>query len=190
MIGFVTSCSRHSRRQGGRESLVLLCIAVAMGSSCCPIKAEPGAANATVVKVVDGDTVDVRSDDRGRLRIRVVGIDTPEVKRPNYTVGCGGVEASQYAEELLAGQRVAIVADPSQDVRDRYGRTLAEIFLSDGRNYAVEAARTGHAHSYVYAHRPSQWATQIADAERQAQESKIGIWGPPCLGHTESVPTH
>lgn len=99
------------------------------------------------------------------------------------------VEASAYAHDLLDNQRVAIVTDPSQDARDRYGRTLAEIFLSDGRNFAVEAVRSGHGRAYVYAHRPSRWAGQIADAERQAQESKTGIWGPPCWGHTESVPT-
>jgi micrococcal nuclease len=177
------------RRCARRGSFLLLCVALAAGSGCSRIKAEPATTNATVLKVVDGDTVDVRSDDHGRLRIRVVGIDTAEVKKRGYTVGCGGVEASQYAEALLAGQRVAIVTDPSQDARDRYGRTLAEIFLPDGRNYAVDAARSGHARSYVYAHRPSQWAGEIADAERQAQESKIGIWGPPCWGHTESVPT-
>ncbi len=73
-------------------------------------------------------------------------------------------------------------------MHDRYGRTLAAIMLSDGRNYAVEAARAGHAHSYVYRHHPSMWANEIAAAEKQAQAAGIGIWGVPCYGHTESVP--
>ena len=179
-----------TRRSARAISLALLLFAaIASASGCTRSPAEPSSSNATVVKIVDGDTIDVRSDDRGRLRIRVIGIDTPEVKKPHYTVGCGGVEASQYAVALLTDQRVAVVTDPSQDAHDRYGRTLAEIFLPDGRNYAVEAARAGHAHSYVYGHRPSMWAAHIAEAEHQAQTARIGIWGPPCLGNTESIPT-
>lgn len=50
--------------------------------------AEPVNTTATVLKVVDGDTVDIHDDIRGRLRIRVLGIDTPETKKPGYTVGC------------------------------------------------------------------------------------------------------
>jgi micrococcal nuclease len=49
-------------------------------------RADPVAATATVLKVVDGDTVDVVDDVRGRLRIRLLGIDTPETKKPGYTV--------------------------------------------------------------------------------------------------------
>src|SRR5690242_19956984 len=116
---------------------LLFAVITSLAAGCTRSPAQPNNTNATVVKIVDGDTIDVRDDDRGRLRIRVIGIDTPEVKKPHYTVGCGGVEASEYAKALLDGQRVAVVTDPSQDAHDRYGRTLAEIFLPDGRNYAV-----------------------------------------------------
>lgn len=85
--------------------------------------ADPVAATATVLKVVDGDTIDVRNDVRGRLRIRVLGIDTPETKKPGYTVGCRGPEATRFAQATLMGQRVAVVPDPTQDRTDRYGRT-------------------------------------------------------------------
>ena len=43
--------------------------------------ADPVATTATVLKVVDGDTVDIVDDVRGRLRIRLLGIDTPETKK-------------------------------------------------------------------------------------------------------------
>lgn len=183
---------RRGHRPRGAAAIAMFVAAAAVVTlepGCSRGPTVPAKTNASVLRVVDGDTVDVRTDDRGRLRIRVIGIDTPEAKKPHYTVGCGGMEASHYAEALLTGQRVAVVTDPSQDARDRYGRTLAEIFLPDGRNYAVETTRAGHAHSYVYGHRPSMWAAQIADAERQAQKARVGIWGPPCFGHTESVPT-
>jgi micrococcal nuclease len=54
-------------------SLALLFAAITTGSGCTRSPAEPSGSNASVVKIVDGDTIDVRSDDRGRLRIRVIG---------------------------------------------------------------------------------------------------------------------
>ena len=86
----------------------------------------------------------------GRLRIRLLGIDTPETKKPGYTVGCWGPEASEFAKSTLLGQRVAFVTDPSQGMYDRYGRTLAYLDKADGWDYSVEAGRAGAAHSYVY----------------------------------------
>jgi micrococcal nuclease len=65
---------------------------------------------AVVLKVVDGDTIDIRDDVRGRLRIRVLGIDTPETKKPGYTVGCWGPEATEFAKATLLGQRCVAVA--------------------------------------------------------------------------------
>ncbi len=86
-------------------------------------RADDPALTATVLRVVDGDTVDVVDDSRGRLRIRLIGVDSPEVHKPGYGIGCWGPEASEFARSALTGQRVAIVTDPSQDTHDRYGRT-------------------------------------------------------------------
>jgi micrococcal nuclease len=58
---------------------------------------------AVVLKVVNGDTVDIRDDVRGRLRIRLLGIDTPETKKPAYTVGCWGPEATDFAKSNCLG---------------------------------------------------------------------------------------
>lgn len=111
----------------------MLCVAVrcwflvvlsAVVVSCSPAgRADEMPTTAVVLKAVDGDTVDVRDDVRGRLRVRLLGIDTPETKKPGYSVGCGGPEATQFAQETLVGQRVSIISDPSQDTHDRYGRT-------------------------------------------------------------------
>ena len=77
--------------------------------------------HARVVRVIDGDTVDVRYNGHTH-RVRLVGIDTPEVYGG---VECGGKKASASLRHLLPrGARVTLFSDPSQDLKDRYGRLL------------------------------------------------------------------
>ncbi|MFA4085277.1 thermonuclease family protein [Mycobacteroides salmoniphilum] len=108
--------------------------------------------------------------------------------RRNWSVGCGGPEASAYAKATLTDQRVQLVTDPTQEATDRYGRSLAAVILSDGRNYAVEAVRQGYGKAYIYGHKPSRWAAEIAAAENQAKGSHEGLWGAPCFGNVSSIP--
>ncbi len=168
--------------------LVVLCLTLLAGLLGAPAAAaDPVAVTATVLRVVDGDTIDVRDDVRGRLRIRILGIDTPETKKPGYTVGCWGPQATEFARANLVEQRVAIVYDPTQGMHDRYGRTLAYLVKADGWDYSVEAARAGMAHAYVYGGQPVQRYPQIAAAEREAKAAGRGLWGPPCHGDTDST---
>ncbi|MGV0643519.1 thermonuclease family protein [Mycolicibacterium sp. XJ2546] len=151
--------------------------------------AEPVDATAVVLRVVDGDTIDIRDEVRGRLRVRILGIDTPETKKPNSPVECWGPEATEFATSTMLGQRVALVTDPTQDRTDRYGRTLAYLVRADGFDYAVEAARAGTARGYVYGGRPVSRHDAIVAAEREARDARRGLWGPPCNGATSSADT-
>ncbi|RYE39217.1 MAG: nuclease [Hyphomicrobiales bacterium] len=144
-------------------------------------------ATATVTQVIDGDTIEVQDDAKGALIIRVLGIDTPETKKPGHTVACWGPEASSWAQEQLEGERVALVADSTQDATDAYGRTLVYVVKPDGWDYSVESARAGMAKSYVY-DSPVTRHPQIAAAEQNAIAAGRGLWGPPCNGNTDSVP--
>ena len=146
-------------------------VASAVVISPATAAAEPIAATATVLKVVDGDTIDIRDEVRGRLRVRILGIDTPETKKPGYSAGCWGPEATEFAKSNMVGQRVALVTDPTQDMTDRFGRTLAYLVRADGWDYSVEAARAGTAHSYVYDGRPVARYDAIEAAERGARET-------------------
>ena len=74
----------------------------------------------------------------------------PVIRLVKSSPAAAGPEASEFAKSTLLGQRVAFVTDPSQGMYDRYGRTLAYLDKVDGRDYSVEAARAGAAHSYVY----------------------------------------
>ena len=85
----------------------------------------------TVVKVVDGDTIHVDNNGK-RLKIRMIGLDTPETVDPRKPVQCFGREASAQAKTILAGQSVYLEIDPSQDTIDRDGRTLAYVWTELG----------------------------------------------------------
>jgi endonuclease YncB( thermonuclease family) len=90
---------------------------------------------AAVMRVVDGDTVDVQLEDGHTERVRLIGIDTPKVVDPRKPVQCFGREASAHAHELLDGQTVGVELDGSQGQRDVFGRLLAYVWLPDGRNF-------------------------------------------------------
>src|SRR6188472_3747992 len=116
---------RHHMKLALRRLIAALAV-VATATVGMPVvaTAEPVTTTAEVLRVVDGDTIDIRDDVRGRLRVRLLGIDTPETEKPGYTVGCWGPEATQFTESTMTGQRVALEPDPTQDRTDRYGRTL------------------------------------------------------------------
>ncbi|WP_232491372.1 thermonuclease family protein [Mycobacterium dioxanotrophicus] len=165
---------------------------VTVGAGACAPSAQSPAdpthtPTATVLRAVDGDTIDVRDDTRGRLRIRVYGIDSPELHKPGWSVGCFATEAADFATRTLTGRRVALLPDPSQDAHDKYGRTLAYVQRDDGWNYSIEAVRAGMARAYIYKNNPASLSPAISAAEDQAKAGHIGLWGPPCNGRTESV---
>jgi endonuclease YncB( thermonuclease family) len=70
---------------------------------------------------------------------------------------------------------VAIIYDATQGMHDRYGRTLAYLVKGDGWNDAVEAARAGTAHAYIYDNSPVERYAEIAAAEQEARAA-----GPGC----------
>jgi micrococcal nuclease len=177
-----------SIRQSAAVAALAAAVAAPLLISSPTVRAQPVETTADVLKVVDGDTVDIRDDVRGRLRVRLLGIDTPETQKPGYTVGCWGPEATQFAKDTLLGQRVALITDPTQGLHDRYGRTLAYLEKADGWDYSVEAARAGAAHAYVYRNQPAARYPAISAAEQEARDAQRGLWGPPCYGNTASVP--
>jgi endonuclease YncB( thermonuclease family) len=124
-----------------------------------------------VSDVVDGDTIDIRA--RGReIRVRLIGIDTPEVFGGSE---CGGPEASAAMKRIAEGKRVALATDPSQDRRDRYGRLLAYVRLIRGPSLQVSILTEGWAKVYVF-ERPFRKLERFRRAEQAAQAAGRGAW--------------
>lgn len=131
-------------------------------------------ATGTVDRVVDGDTLVING---GKVRVR--GLDTPETKKPGTPVQCGGPEATAFAKRELLGEPVRLVTDPG-DLLDRYGRTVAEVWLLNGHSYAEDAARAGMGKAYLYdrKHPATNWQA-IQAAQDAAQAAHLGMWACP-----------
>lgn len=123
----------------------------------------------TVERVVDGDTVVLRSAGKSRL----IGVDTPEVfGRP----GCFGQEASDFAKRTLRpGSRVLVRRDT--EPRDRYGRSLVYLTLADGRSFNELLVAEGFAVPLAIAPNTRHADRFRALAER-ARDSGAGLWAP------------
>ena len=103
-----------------------------------------GATDATVVRVVDGDTIRVRLASGAVERVRYIGVDTPESVKPGTPVQCYAEAASAFNRRLVSGRTVRLVGDV--EARDRYGRLLAYVYRRpDGLFVNAELARQGYA---------------------------------------------
>lgn len=101
-------------------------------------KPRPQRIAARITSITDGDTLMLARSRAGVSTVRLIGIDTPETKRPGTPVDCGGPEASENMRRLAfrngRGLQFSLKTDPSQDKRDRYGRLLADVTRRDGAN--------------------------------------------------------
>lgn len=125
-----------------------------------------------VVKIVDGDTIDVQIAGEKR-RIRVLGIDTPEVYNG---VECGGRQASKAMKSLLhVGDKVVLKGDSSQDDIDRYDRLLRYVFRGS-TDVGLSLVKKGWARPYIYNHNPFTRAVSYTKAGDKAEQAGRGVW--------------
>jgi len=131
------------------------------------IAARPGAPGETIAgsaRVIDGDTISI-----GEMRIRLEGIDAPEVGQTCQGKGgtdwpCGSASAMAL-EKLIAGNRVRC----DRRGLDKYGRALAVCFVR-GRDINAEMVRQGHA--WVFEKYSASYVKEQAAAKAESR----GIW--------------
>lgn len=138
-----------------------------------------------VVRVVDGDTIDVNIDDKIQ-RIRMIGINTPESVDPRRQVECFGKEASDKAKEMLLDKNVVLEKDLTQDEKDKYGRLLRYVKTKEGLFYNLEIIKLGYAYEYTYR---SQYKHQneFKNAQKTAQSKKLGLWADGVCGEKNAI---
>jgi micrococcal nuclease len=128
----------------------------------------------SVVKVLDGDTIDVSIDGKTE-RLRLIGIDTPETVDPRKPVQCFGIEASNKAKDMLAGKKVSLESDSTQGERDKYDRLLRYVFLEDGTNFNLMMIKEGYAHEYTFGV-PYKYQSAFKQAQKDAEARNKGLW--------------
>lgn len=141
----------------------------------------------TVVDVVDGDTIDIRYANGTTDTVRLLGIDTPEVRAENAPTEFEGVpdtevgetclreageRAGEFARSRLAGATVTISTDPRSDRRGAYGRLLAYVQV-DGIDINYRLVADGHARVYDTTFTRS---ARYYAAEQRAQTDRDGLW--------------
>jgi len=96
-----------------------------------------------VVRVIDGDTIQVCCIFGDREKVRYIGINTPETKHPTRGVEYFGKEASEANRKLVEGKPVRLEFDVQE--QDRYGRLLAYVYLEEGTFVNAWLVKNGYA---------------------------------------------
>lgn len=116
----------------------------------------------TIVKVFDGDTYDLQINREQTIRIRMEGIDAPEVGMPYYRV------SKNHLSEMADSRSAEVLI---MDI-DQYGRYVAYTFLDDGRELSKEMIRAGMAWHYFNYNQEEE----LIELEKWARENKVGLW--------------
>jgi micrococcal nuclease len=125
-----------------------------------------------VKAVFDGDTFLL---DNGE-KVRLLGINTPEVDSPKRMGEAGGEEARSWLQRRLTGRAVRIEQD--KELRDKYGRMLAHVFTENREHINLALVEAGLA--FVDIHPPNlKFAEALTRAQNRAELAKRGIWGMP-----------
>src|SRR3954447_21549164 len=161
----------HGLRQL-RLAAALAALAFA-ASGCAEMRAADapppvGRGKARVTAVTDGDTITLS----GIGKTRLIGVDTPEVYGHQE---CYGQAASAFTKHVLSPGRVVKVRI-GRESHDRYGRTLAYVWLRDGTFFNELLAARGYATPLTIPPN-DDYAKRFVAAARRAREANRGLWG-------------
>jgi micrococcal nuclease len=128
----------------------------------------------TVSTVVDGDTIHIRDQAGADTKVRLVGVDAPELSDPSTGLAAHWAErAMSYLTARANGKNVTLRLEPVQ-TRDRYGRLLAYIYLTDSDCLNLDLVRDGQA--YADRRFKHSYLPQYTQAENEARRKKTGLW--------------
>ncbi|WP_372591278.1 thermonuclease family protein [Guyparkeria sp.] len=181
-----------------RPALAALLVLAGLSSGCvageeltgpCAPPTDLVTESATVGYVNDGDTVRLTNGDR----VRLVGIDTPELGRDGAEDEPFAREAQQALRALLAESQNRVVVVDAAESEDRYGRRLSYLYLPDGRSVQADLLKQGVAMA-VFVAPNLELADCLTAREREARRTGRGIWSLPAydpgLPTREGIPDH
>ena len=124
----------------------------------------------TVTRVIDGDTLVLD----GGEKVRLIGVDTPETVHPSRPMEFFGREASPFTKRMVEGEQVYLEYEQGSSTKDRYGRTLAYVYLRDGTLLNKEIIEQGYGHAYTRF--PFSKMEEFREAQREARAAGRGLW--------------
>ena len=129
---------------------------------------QPGE-TAFVERAVDGDTLLLE----GHVYVRLLGVDTPETKRPNWPVEPFGAEAHEYTRSRVEKRQVRLEFDKER--RDKYDRVLAYVYVDDSF-LNEDLIRTGMGRAITNHPYSEAMKRRFRAAENAARRERLGIW--------------
>lgn len=140
-----------------------------------------GAEKVSIKQVTDGDTMIVTRADKSDLKIRVIGMDTPESKHPDAkkNTEAGKKAAAEAAKLLPENQEVYLEYDAQ--TTDPYGRALVYLYVKQGSGYKMYneiMLEKGLAKTLTIP--PNvKYESRFTEIQKKAQEEKVGFWSDP-----------
>ena len=125
-----------------------------------------------VSHVADGDTVDIEKEGI-KVRVRLLGINSPESVAKDRKVECYGKESALYMKELVLGKKVSIKLDSLKPEKDDYGRVLAYLWREDGLFINQNMIESGHAYEYTYKSEKYKFQSEFKIGQKLAENG----WG-------------
>jgi micrococcal nuclease len=151
-------------------SLLSVQIVAPVASAQTQVIELPPGEDATVTRVIDGDTVEVRIANE-RFSLRYIGVDSAEINRK--PLQCFAKEAQAFNRQLVLNKPVRLEKDINET--DKFGRLLRYVYLQDGRMVNAELVKSGYAQAITYP--PDvKYAEQFAALQTQARETGAGLW--------------
>ncbi|MBI3652471.1 MAG: thermonuclease family protein [Acidobacteria bacterium] len=142
--------------------------------------------SAKVTRVLRGDTIEVE----GIGTVHMIGVETPDGKKPVETYATHGKNALNFTEKALLNREVRLEYDPAfaaKDNKDASGQTLAYIYTMDGTLFNAELLRQGHAFAQVS--EPFKMVEDFRSYEREGMTAMRGLWGMDGASSTTAAAT-
>lgn len=140
------------------------------------ISAQIASDQVVVVRVIDGDTIEAQINGQN-VKIRYLGVDTPETVDPRKSVQCYGKKASEENKRLVEGKVVELDKDISDT--DKYGRLLRFVYLKnpDGTRLFVNYHLIRSGFARVLTIPPDvKYQEDFLQAQTLARQENLGLW--------------
>jgi micrococcal nuclease len=165
----------------------LFAAAVLLRTPAAASSPRQGTLRGIVTVVYDGDTVKVRLAGRADEKVRLIGVDSPELDDARERVRLMAFLAKRFTFSRLYQAEVDLLPGPEE--RDAYGRLLAYIRTADGGFFNVALVREGFAHAYLKFPIDEAWKKDLKAAETEARQAGRGLWGTepyPAVGPADA----